>query len=129
MENILEKKNRGVRAVLVVFIVLLLAALGVAGVGYWEKLRLSQSLEQKLADNFAKEKYAAFNQMFVREVIVSKDQVNFETRLTLENAVRDLKDGEVFEAWNKFAESETSSAAQEAIKKLLGLLADRLASK
>ena len=52
--------------------------------------------------------------------------MDFETRLSLENAVRDLKDKEVMEEWQNFTGSKTEAEAQNSVKKLLGILINKV---
>jgi len=63
-----------------------------------------------------------FTQLFVEKVLDTNTEVDFETRLKLENAVRNLDDQEILAQWNEFVESQTESEAQENVKNLLKTL-------
>lgn len=63
-----------------------------------------------------------FLKMFVREVIKSDKEVDFDTRLKLENAVRELNDKEVLAKWQAFVDSKDEIQAQVNVKDLLELL-------
>ena len=63
-----------------------------------------------------------FTSMFIEKVLQAEDEVDFETRLTLENAVRDLKDEEIIAEWQNFTGSKTEAQAQDSVKSLLGIL-------
>jgi len=67
-----------------------------------------------------------FTQTFIEKVLDTDTEVDFETRLKLENAVRDLEDQEILAQWNKFVESETESDAQENVKNLLKELVTKI---
>jgi len=63
-----------------------------------------------------------FLKMFVKEVIKSDTEVDFDTRLKLENAVRELNDKEVLNKWQAFVDSKNEIEAQINVKDLLELL-------
>ena len=63
-----------------------------------------------------------FLKMFVRDVIKSDKEVDFDTRLKLENAVRELNDKEVLVKWQAFVDSKDEIQAQVNVKDLLELL-------
>lgn len=67
-----------------------------------------------------------FTSMFIEEVLQADSEVDFETRLSLENAVRGLKDEEIMAEWQKFVGSKTEAEAQESVKTLLGLLMSKI---
>lgn len=70
-------------------------------------------------------KYLDFNKMFIEKILKADGEVDIETRLELENAVRNLNDAEVLAQWKKFIDSPSEKDAQEAVKNLLGLLAEK----
>lgn len=63
-----------------------------------------------------------FLQMFVRNVIKSDKEVDFDTRLRLENAVRELNNDDVLVGWQAFVNSKDEIEAQQNVKELLDLL-------
>lgn len=67
-----------------------------------------------------------FASMFIKKVLQADSEVDFETRLSLENAVRDLKDEEVMQEWQKFTGSKTEMEAQNSVKKLLEILISKI---
>jgi len=71
-------------------------------------------------------KVVNFASMFVKKVLQADKEVDFETRLSLENAVRDLKDKEVMEEWQNFTGSKTEAEAQNSVKKLLEILISKI---
>ena len=89
----------------------------------------SKELETlKSADSKAQvnEKVLNFASLFIKEVLQANIEVNFETRLTLENAVRDLKDAEIMTEWQNFTGSQTEAGAQNSVKKLLEILITKI---
>jgi len=67
-----------------------------------------------------------FAKLFIGEVLKAETEVDFETRLKLENAVRNLDDEEVFKQWTRFVESKTENEAQTAVKNLLDILVNKI---
>ena len=67
-----------------------------------------------------------FTSLFVKKVLQADSEVDFETRLSLENAVRDLKDDEIMKEWQNFTGSKTEAEAQNSVKKLLGILINKI---
>ncbi len=72
------------------------------------------------------EKIINFTSLFIKKVLQADTEVDFETRLSLENAVRDLKDAEVIAEWQNFTGSSTEAEAQNSVKKLLGILINKI---
>lgn len=67
-----------------------------------------------------------FTKFFIEKVLKAEAEVDFETRLKLENAVRNLEDEEILAQWQKFIESRTEIEAQEEVKNLLEVLIGKL---
>jgi hypothetical protein len=67
-----------------------------------------------------------FTKLFIAKVLKAKSEVDFETRLNLENTVRDLKDPEILAQWQKFTDSQAESEAQQNVKDLLELLVNKI---
>ena len=75
------------------------------------------------------EKIIYFLNLFIEKVLKAEKEVDFETRLKLENAVREINDKEILDQWIKFTESKTEDEAQNNIKNLLDLLVDKIQTK
>lgn len=88
------------------------------------ELEMTKALVEEQRSNM---KVVNFSRLFVEEVLQAEAEVDFETRLQLENAVRDLKDEEILAQWEKFVNSAEESQAQEEVKNLLGLLVNKMA--
>jgi hypothetical protein len=63
-----------------------------------------------------------FRNMFTEKVLLSDKEIDFDTRLSLETAVRNLNDKEIFDQWQKFTNSQTKETATTEAKALLELL-------
>lgn len=72
-------------------------------------------------------KYLDFNKMFIDKILNADAAVDIESRLELENAVRNLNDAQVLAQWKKFIDSSSEKDSQEAVKDLLGMLAKKSA--
>lgn len=71
-------------------------------------------------------KTLVFARLFIEKVLRAENEVDFETRLEMENAVRNLNDEEILGQWQRFTESKTESQAQEEVKNLLGMLINKI---
>jgi len=71
-------------------------------------------------------KVVVFTQMLIDKVLKSKTPVDFDTRLALENMVRDLGDQAILYEWNRFVNSTDSDQTQMAMKNLLDLLVRKI---
>ena len=63
-----------------------------------------------------------FRNMFTEKVLLSDKEIDFDTRLSLETAVRALNEPEIFSDWQAFVNSQTKEDATSQAKKLLDLL-------
>ena len=68
------------------------------------------------------DKVIDFTRVFIEKVLNADREVDFNTRLQLENDVRNLKDDEILAGWQKFTESKTNNEAAENVKELLKIL-------
>lgn len=64
----------------------------------------------------------AFRNMFTEKVLLAEKEVDFDSRMSLETAVRSLADKEIFDLWQEFVKSQTKEQATAGAKKLLSLL-------
>jgi len=114
------------RALLIVVALILL----VGNVFFWlkysatqkELLKTTQALEtQKTNENLLN-----FAKLFIDTVLKAEGEIDFETRLQLENAVRNLNDNEILAQWQKFVGSKTEIEAQKEVKNLLEILVSKI---
>lgn len=114
------------RMSLIALILLLLAGNVYLGFKYrsvQKELRQTQALLETQKTN---DKVLEFTKLFIEKVLKAETEVDFETRLKLENVVRNLGDEEILEQWNKFVNSKTESEAQNQVKDLLELLVNKM---
>lgn len=71
-------------------------------------------------------KVLEFLRLFIQKVLKAETEVDFETRLKLENAVRDLNDEQILDQWKRFTESKTELEAQTEVKDLLEILVEKI---
>jgi len=116
--------------IVIILLVLLLVLTNIFW--FWETRRSQQQAQAAKESalttrnkNLFDEKILQFLQLFVGKVLQSDQEVDFETRLLLENAVRDLKDEEVLTQWQKFTNSQTEPEAQKEVKNLIELLLNK----
>lgn len=119
----METKNR---LVLIIFIGALVIGNAFFIPNYFfaiKELKEIKSTENKVELNT---KVVNFTSMFIKKVLQAEKEVDFETRLSLENAVRDLKDEQIMSEWQNFIGSKTEIEAQNSVKKLLGILISKI---
>ncbi len=75
------------------------------------------------------DKVLEFTKLFIKEVLSAKTEIDFETRLKLENAVRNLGDEEILAQWQKFVDSKTETGAQGEVKNLLEVLLGKIKNR
>ncbi len=117
------------KTILTIIILILLGGnifLGVKYLAVQKELKETKAMLQIQETN---EKVLNFTKLFIAEVLKSEEEIDFETRLRLENSVRDLNDEEILTQWNKFTESETEGEAQEEVKNLLEMLVNKIETK
>jgi hypothetical protein len=97
-----------------------------------EKMKIASGLPEKsniISPNTKNEKIINFLKLFITKVLKAEGEVDFETRLKLENAVREIQDKEILDQWTKFTESKTEEEAQKNVKDLLEILVNKLQIK
>ena len=123
----IDSKTVDLSRILLIIVVLILL---VGNVFFWlkysatqkELLKTTQALEtQKTNENLLN-----FAKLFIDTVLKAEGEIDFETRLQLENAVRNLNDNEILAQWQKFVESKTEIEAQKEVKNLLEILVSKI---
>lgn len=114
----------------VVLVLVIIMVLSVAGNIFlvFNNQKLQKDLQfavSTLRDKENSIRITNFTRMLVRDVLSADKEVNFETRLQLENAVRELNDPEILAQWKKFTESSAEDQAQTEVKILLRMLLDK----
>lgn len=113
----MSKKN--IAKILLISSLLANVILGLAFFAYAYRMGVISQNQQD------KSKIVSFTNLFIEKVLVSNQEVDFDTRLTLETMVRDLHDEEIFNQWQKFTQTASGVAASAEAKKLLSLLAKK----
>ncbi|HEY9582825.1 MAG TPA: hypothetical protein VJK09_00735 [Candidatus Paceibacterota bacterium] len=106
-----------------IFLVILLV-LAIVGCGYFaaKASRLDKQvaqLQQEPRISLEAGKTLVFMKDFIANVIGASTEVDFDTRLRLENEVRDLNDAQILTNWKDFIASKTEKEAQEQVLKIL----------
>ena len=113
---ILNKKNA-----FIIFVALFCASLIFNGYLCFQVIRLVNDFEKTQKSG----KVLAFRDMFVENVLLSDQEIDFDTRLAMEAAVRSLDDKEVLSQWQKFTNCKTQEDASLRAKELLRLLIEK----
>ncbi len=95
-------------------------------VGYFLQAQKIQRLQKELNVHQTNTNIVSFLSTFIKKVLKAKDEVSFEDRLKLENAVRDLNDKELLSLWESFTQAQTSEQIQQNVKNLLEGLVSKI---
>jgi len=112
--------------ILIVISIILLAGNVFFGVKYFTVQKEIGQTQTVLETQKINEKILEFTKLFIEKVLKAETEVDFETRLKLENAVRNLGDEEILVQWQKFVESRTEIEAQNEVKNLLEMLINKI---
>lgn len=124
---VIDSKTTNLNRIFLIIIILLLLAGNVYFISKY--LGLQKELkEARAALEIPKinEKILNFADLFIKKVLKAENEINFETRLQLENAVRDINDEEILTQWQKFTESENETGAQTEVKNLFEILVSKI---
>lgn len=110
------------KTILIIFISLFCVSLIANGWLYYQLYTVMQiyNLQQKDA------KILDFTGMFIEDVLMANKEIDFDTRLSLETAVRALSDGDIFSQWQRFVKSSTKETSSTEAKILLDLLIKKI---
>ncbi|MFA4890708.1 MAG: hypothetical protein WC587_03770 [Candidatus Paceibacterota bacterium] len=114
------------KTILIIIILFLLTGDVFLGVKYFAVQKEFRQTQSVLEIQKTNEKVLEFTKLFVEKVLKAETEVDFETRLKLENLVRNLSDEEILIQWQKFTESKTEVKAQEEVKNLLEMLVNKI---
>jgi len=112
----------------IVFILILVLLAGnlFLGIKYFSAVKELRQTQSAFETQKTNDKILEFTKLFIEKVLKTETEVDFEMRLILENAVRNLGDGEIVSQWQKFTESKTEDEAQESVKNLLETLVNKI---
>lgn len=71
-------------------------------------------------------KAGLFANLFIDKILLTAGEVNFDDRLKLENAVRDLNDPEIFAKWQQLTSSQGDAQTQQIVGSILKLLINKI---
>ena len=114
------------KTILIIIILFLLVSNIYFGFRYFIVQKDLRQTQLSLKSQQTNERILEFSKLFIDKVLKAKTEVDFETRLKLETAVRNLKDEEILVQWQKFTESKTEDGAQENVKNLLEILINKI---
>lgn len=110
-------------------LILLIIVIALGALGWWQCVLMQKEvliLRQANIGLTLNQKVLAFTSLFIDQVLRAEGEVDFETRLKLENSIRAIGDQELLTQWRRFVESADEAAAQVEVKALLALLVDKL---
>jgi len=93
---------------------------------YLQYSSVREQLDDVSRNNQVNTKIVAFSKLFVEKVLVDENEVSYEDRLKLENAVVDTQDEDIINEWHNFLNSKTEFEAQAGTKKLLSLFVNKI---
>jgi hypothetical protein len=89
---------------------------------YFSNNQQSSDTGQSMTGMRQEKKVLTFLKLFVDKVLKAEEEVSFNDRLILENAVRELDDDRIMVKWQAFVDSKDSSQAQDNLRNLLEVL-------
>ena len=116
--------NKKIILILLFGIVLILAV--ILGFSYYSKAKENNELKSQVQERQTNEKVVNFLNLFVKKVLKAEQEVSFEDRLGLENAIRDIGDAELLKKWEAFTEGSTEVQIQLGVKDLLEALVNKI---
>jgi len=105
-----------------VFLVILLGGNVFFGITLAKANKQSKVYQNSLSKIEIRKQNLDFMKVFIEKVLQTDKEVDFDTRLDLENKVRALNNESILMQWNLFTKSSTEAQAQIEVKKLLLLL-------
>lgn len=124
--NLLNKPIALSNVFWIILVLILLVGNAFFGVKYSAVKKDIKLTQTALDTRKINEKVLDFTKFFIEEVLKAETEVDFETRLQLENAVRSLNDEEILTNWQRFIDSKTEAEAQEQVKNLLEMLVSKI---
>jgi Na+-transporting NADH:ubiquinone oxidoreductase subunit NqrC len=110
----------------IIIVLILLISNAYCAVKYFAVQKELQQTQTVAETKQTQKQILEFTKLFIEKVLKAETEVDFETRLNLENSVRNLEDEEILAQWQKFVESKTEANAQEEVKNLLEMLVNKI---
>jgi len=114
------------KQIYLIIIVILLIGNIFLGIKYFNT---DKELKEAISITTAQEertKFTEFNKVFITEVLQSKSEVSYSTRVELDETIKNINDEGLTQQWKKFTNSQTEEEAQDETIKLLKLLAEKM---
>lgn len=113
------------KILLIIIISILFAGNVILGLNFLLAKKQIKELQKSVEKQQLNTRIINFSRLFVEKVLKAKEDISFDERLKLENAVREIEDKELLSSWEKFTSSKTEEEAQENVKDLLDLLTQK----
>lgn len=124
--NILNKPIALSNLFWVIIVLILLAGNIFLAVKYFTAQKEFEQAQINLSVQGIQDKTLNFTKLFISNVLKAEEEIDFETRLKLESAVRELGDEEILDKWKLFVNSQTEEYAQNSVKELLEVLVNKI---
>lgn len=119
-------ENQNTRITVIIIIALLASSLVYLSIECFLISTEAKSIKNTLKIQQSNEKAQFFAKLFIDKILLSSGTVNFEDRLRLENAVRDIGDPEIMNQWQSFTNSKSDQETQKTVGSMLRLLVDKI---
>src|SRR5207244_3753998 len=114
------------KLVILANVIVLIVGVIFLGIGNYLAAKKNQQLQRQLSTQKTNGKIVSFLILFTDKVLKSNQEVSFDDRLRLENAVRDLNDPDILAKWQKFTQSQDQSEVQKSVVDLLETLVKKI---
>jgi hypothetical protein len=112
--------------ILLTLIAILLVGNAFFAIQYMNAQSQLRETQAALTAQKVNERTLAFAKLFIENVLQAGEEVDFDTRLLLENSVRAIGDEEILSQWKLFTQSVSEQDAQQEVKNLLSLLISKV---
>jgi len=121
--------NNSSHKITLILVIIIIASNIAWGVGYFEEKSALSKAHSELSAITQNKKILAFQKLFIDKVLQANGEVDFNTRVLLQNSVNDTGDKAIIGVWNSFLESKTEADGQKRVKELLSLLSSKVYSE
>lgn len=115
-----------IKTILTIIILISIGSNAYFGFSYFETQKNLEQNQVAIETQKINKKVLAFTNLFIKDVLQANSEIDFDTRLSLENLVRDLNDQAILDQWQKFTEAKTPTQAQLEVKNLLEMLIGKI---
>lgn len=107
----------------IIIIIVLIFTSGFFALKWYSGAQEIRALNERNSEN---KKIVSFIYLFIDNIFGEGQEVSFEARLKMENAVRDINKEDILNQWEKFTASKTQEESQANAKSLFDLLIKNL---